>query len=117
MASTSKEYHLTPQQVNAHPANASLSKQLYSFSKAQRFPKAKTEHSEIDYYLPPSTNSHHSVAMPRQKRAFKHTRDSEGVPAPNQYRYNIEGEFGKKARLTGGYLALGRSVRTPSLRK
>eukprot|EP00347_Sterkiella_histriomuscorum_P017541 403348945 len=81
----------TPQQINQHPVNNSTSKQLFSFSKAERFgqPKSMMNH-RIAYDLPSMKSTRAAGLGYGSRNAFNIRNDS---PSPTNY--NLKSEFTK----------------------
>ncbi|CDW81826.1 UNKNOWN [Stylonychia lemnae] len=79
----------TPQQINQHPVNNSSSKQLFSFSKADRFsmPKKIMNH-KISYDLPSMKSSRAAGIGYGGRDIFK-----TGVDSPSPTNYNHKSDF------------------------
>jgi hypothetical protein len=101
--------------VLINPLNHSTAKQQYSFPKAQRWERVKTQQDHYRFYELPGTKSQIAATIGSGARtAFS---KQSLAPPPNHYSYNLEGEFGFSQRKSskGFNFGLGRSVppRTP----
>lgn len=82
------------ERVLINPLNQSRSKQQYSFSKAERWVRCRTQIDNYRFYDVPSTKSRIATTIGTSKRDLKITQKA--IPAPGQYSYVGDGEFGIK---------------------
>lgn len=77
------------ERILINPLNHSTAKQQYSFSRAERWHRCKTQHDNYKFYELPTTKSKIATTIGNSKRNVLH--DSEKQPAPNQYQYALDG--------------------------
>lgn len=107
------------ERILINPLNLSRSKQQYSFPRAERWQRSKTQQDNYHFYEVPTTQSKVSATIGTGKRTNLTKNDK--MPAPNQYNYTIEGQFGSTDQRSGqksskGFIfGLGRDVSFPPL--
>jgi hypothetical protein len=109
------EYELMDaEKVLLNPLNQSTSKQQYSFPKADRFLRCKTQNEDYHFYNIPSTRSRQGTTIGKSQRD-SHSSLKNPSPPPLFYSYAQEGEFAysiifKNSRRKGYGFGLGRNV-------
>ena len=102
------------ERVLINPLNHSLSKQQYTFSKAQRFERCKTQNEDYHYYDLPSTRLRQATTIGKSERDNYSSKNTLS-PSPVMYNYAKDGEFAfsvnfKRSKSKGFGFGLGRDV-------